>query len=54
MDANEISVNSKQRMEKYFAYHFYQQQNSWLVDKNELMKHLPVSVVQEIVVKTNE
>jgi hypothetical protein len=41
-------------MEKYFAYHFYQQQNSWLVDKNELMKHLPVSVVQEIVVQTNE
>jgi hypothetical protein len=33
-------------MEKYFAYHFYKQQNSWVVDKHELMQHLPVAVVK--------
>lgn len=45
MDAKEISNNSKPRIEKYFAYHFYKQQNSWAVDKRELMHHLPVAVV---------
>jgi len=50
METNEDSNFSKLRMEKYFAYLIYQQQNSWLVDKHELMQHLPVSVVQEIVV----
>ena len=54
MNANEIKEHAKQRMEKYFAFYFYQEQNSWLLDKNELMKHLPVTVVQEIVVQTNE
>ena len=54
MEMNEDSVQSKLRMEKYFSYLIFQQQNSWLVDKHELMEHLPVSVVREIVIQTNE
>jgi CRP-like cAMP-binding protein len=54
MEADEDPVQSKLRMEKYFAYLIYEQQHSWLVDKHELMEHLPISVVREIVIQTNE
>jgi hypothetical protein len=54
MDSYEISAAKRHMMEKYFAYQFYQDQHAMLIDKEELLQTLPISMVQEIMVQTNE
>lgn len=54
MDAYSIEASQKQMMEKYFAYEFYLNQRAKLIDTSMLSNNLPTSVVQQIVVQTNE
>lgn len=52
LDQNQTTLESKQRMERFFAYQYYKSQNTHLVD--EQVSLLPLSVVQELVVQTNQ
>lgn len=54
LGSNKTQAEQQKRIQSYFAFLHYQKQNQFLIDRLELRRNLPVTIVEEVVIQTNE